>query len=80
MVRDNTQVIQAMPIKASTYVGTPANKEARGYNIVHCNTDVTLTFNFGANGNVVISAMAGQDFAFDNTLVNLTASGEVIMS
>jgi len=80
MVKKNSgEIIQAFPITSSTYVGTPTSFDPRGYDIVHCNADAELTFNFGA-GSVVINALAGQDFAIGEGCVGITATAEVVIS
>ena len=80
MVKENSQIIQAFPIKANTYVGIPSNLDVTGYSIVHVNDDATLTFDFGTEGQVTISASAGIDFAIDDTCKTLTSTAECIVS
>ena len=80
MIKENSQIVQAFPIKASTYVGTPTNLDLAGYSIVHVNADAILTFDFGLEGQIVITALAGSDFAIDEACETLTATAECLVS
>ncbi len=80
MKKDSGQIIQAFPIQSNTYVGTASGLDVEGFDIVHCNEDNTLTFEFGVEGTVVVNATAGQDFAIANNCKYLTSSAEVIVS
>ena len=81
MVKKNSgEMVQAFPITASTYVGTPTAFNPKGYDLVHCNADGDITFDFGNAGTVVISAIAGQDFAIGEGCVAITATAEVAIS
>jgi len=80
VVKDGGQIIQAFPITAATYVGTPTSFDARGYDIVHCNEDCELTFNFGSQGTVVFNATQGSDFTIGAGCVGITATAEVMIS
>ena len=80
IVKDGGQAIQAMPVTASTYVGTPTSLDPRGFDLVHCLADVNLEFNFGAGGVVSFQATAGSDFAIGEGCVGITADGEVMIS
>ena len=81
MIKKNAgQIIQAFPVTASTYVGTPTAFDPKGYDLVHCNADAQITFDFGTMGTVVIQGVAGQDFAIGDGCVAITATGEVAIS
>jgi hypothetical protein len=80
VTKDAGQIIQAFPITGATYVGTPTDLNPKGYSLVHCNADVSLTFDFGSAGTVVVSGAAGQDFAIGKGCVGITADGEVVIS
>ena len=80
MKKNSGEAIQALPITASTYVGTPTAFNPKGYDVVHCNADGSVTFDFGNSGTVVVNASAGQDFAIGEGCVSITATAEVIIS
>jgi len=80
LVKDNSQPIQAFPIQANTYVGTPTNLEAKGYNIVHVAEDATVTFIFEGGSSVVVAAKAGMDLAIGNGVLYITATATVWVS
>ena len=73
MVQTNSQIIQAFPIQANTYTGTPSSFDAKGYKVIHVTSDTQLTFDFGTQGTVVLNASAGQDFAISNAVLYITA-------
>ena len=81
MVHNNSgKIVQALPITSATYVGVPTGFNPKGYDIVHCNEDTTLTFNFGAGGSVVVNALQGSDFAIGDGCVAIDSTAEVIIS
>ena len=80
VVKNSGEIVQAFPITAGTYVGTPSAISAKGYTLVHCNEACDVTFNFGVKGTVVVSATAGMDFAIGEGCETITATGEVIIS
>ena len=80
MIKDgNNTAIQAMPIYGSTFVGTASALDVNNKSVVHCNADTDLTFAF-ASGDVVVSALAGADFAIGVGCTTITSTAEVIVS
>jgi hypothetical protein len=73
MVKTANGDIQAFPIHEGTYVGTPSGY-ASGCNIIHAAEDCDITFDFGARGIVVVSALAGQDLAVASGIESITAT------
>ena len=80
MVKNSAEIIQAFPIKANTYTGTPSGFNASGYEILHVVADCDITFDFGVGGMVVLSAISGQDLAFGTGVQTITATAEVWIS
>jgi len=74
MVKDSSEVIQAFPVEAGTYVGVPNGFNANGYKLLHAAVDCDVTFDFGILGVVVISVVAGQDLAFNDDVQIITAT------
>ena len=74
------EMIQAFPVTSATYVGTPTDFGPKGYDLVHCNEDATLTFRFSGASVVIINGVAGQDFAIGDGCVGITATAEVAIS
>ena len=79
MVKTNTQLIQAFPIQANTFVGTATDLNMNGYKIVHASADGDLTFTF-TSGDITISVVNGMDIAVSNACISMTSSMEVWVS
>jgi len=75
---NNKKEIQAFPIHAQTFVGVATNEEARN-KIVHANEDGDITFIFGGD-DVVVTTVAGQDFAVSVECMGVTSTAEIIIS
>ena len=73
MVKENSEIIQAFPINANTFIGTPTSLSAVGYSILHAAENCDITFNF-STGAVTVSVVAGQDLAFGEGVVDITAT------
>ena len=80
LVKDNSQPIQAFPIQANTYVGTPTNFDVKGHNVLHASADTTVTFIFEGGAQKVIDIPAGMDVALGNGIIYITATAEVWIS
>ncbi len=74
MVKVANDIIQAFPISERTYVGVPSGYTAGG-SVLHVVEDGDITFDFGTRGMVTLSAIAGQDFALDDDIQSITATG-----
>jgi hypothetical protein len=79
MVRENSQIIQAFPVTPGTYIGIADNYKAAS-KVLHVVEDCDLTFDFGAQGSVFLTAAAGQDFALAPELKSITSTGVVWIS
>ena len=79
MLQDNSQIIQAFPMRANTYVGV-ANSYTGPCEIIHAGEDGTLTLNYGTLGSVVVDVLAGQDLAIDSHIEAVTSTGIVWIS
>ena len=80
MVKQSAEIIQAFPIQANTYVGTPTSIDAVGFNIIHAASDCDITFNFRGGSSVIVSVITGQDLAIGNDCEFITATADIWMS
>jgi len=73
MRKDSSEIIQAFPIQANTFIGTPSSFVPNGHNILHATADSTVSFTIdGTTLDVEVSA--GQDLAFDGSCSSITAT------
>ena len=79
MKQINSQLVQAFPATANTFVGTASNLDTTNYVVVHAAVDGTLTFDFGTDV-VTLDVTAGQDIAIGNGCKTLTSSATVWVS
>jgi len=80
MIKNSAEIIQAFPVKATTYSGVPNGFNANGYEILHAAADGDVTFDYGVGGVVVLSVLAGQDIAFGSDVQTITATAVVWIS
>ena len=77
-IKDAAQTIQAFPIHSNTQVvNSPSNFDMTYYNVIHINTDGSLTFDFGSSS-LGIDVVAGQDFSVK--CQSITGSCQVLVS
>ena len=80
MVKENSDIVQAFPIRANTYNGTANAFTPKGHNIIHAVADGDITFDMGTEGTVTIAVLAGQDLAFGKEVQAITSTAAVWIS
>jgi len=73
----NERPVQAFPITAGTWQGTPTNQFCR-FKIVHVADGGDVTFHY-SSGDVTVTASIGQDFAISGDCTGLTSAATVII-
>ena len=73
-----TNTFQAFPIRKNTYVGTPTALPTKGYNIIHLQSDATITVTFDTT-DIVVDALEGSDLVISGS-DTITSTAAIIMS
>jgi len=79
MIQENTQIVQAFPVRANTFNGTANGFVVKGHNIIHAAEDCTITFNIGASS-VALNVKEGQDIAFGDEVETINSTATVWIS
>ena len=79
MVLEGGPPIQAFPLTPTTFVGSLTDFNTKGYVILHCVEDGTLTLNFGTT-TLSVDVQAGMDFSIDPQCQRISSTGKVMIS